>query len=331
MESNITKTLLFLLVFGAVLFIITHISEAIDIIYTTNIFFLIVASFFFIVSVIVWLFGWACLIKNTCNVKLVDSLSIGVASFYGSLTPVQIGAEALRSINLKRLYKIDYKTSISASMVAKGIKFFIIALFAIFLFFYYLTTTKPDISLIFYYLSGLFVILLACLLFLLPFNRAIGLSIAQLFNSLSQIRFLGFSKKLGNFFEEYTEYLNQTNIGLILIVFFFCLLSWTFEFLALYFCFLSLNLQIGLSQVLLLATLFAVLERNPLLPRGIGLVEISGYYILAMPSLIGSSFKIKEIVALIVVYDFVRLFLPTALSLFVSYPILKSLNNQKPK
>ena len=332
LESYFRKAILLLIIISAVLALFSSLSNAHFVLYDANLFLLALACILFIFSVIIWLFSWSYLIKKHIKLNFRKSIAAGVASFYGSLTPVQIGAEALRAINLKKIYGVSYSESISASMVAKGAKFFVIGIFAGLLLFFYVLGSKADLPLMLSYSSGFFVIALACLLFLLPMNKKTGLAMAKLFKSISEIKplHMQFLSKLSGFFESYSEYLSRTSLTTLAIVFMLCLFSWFLEIAALYFSFASLSIYLPLQQIFIFATLVAVLERNPILPRGIGLVEVIGYYFLAMPSLLGGvALKSAEIVAALIVYDFVRLILPTIASIAVSYPLLEMLEKQE--
>jgi uncharacterized protein (TIRG00374 family) len=306
-------------------------TEAHAVLLDTDAFFLIVGCLFFIISVLLWLFSWAYLLKKKALLPFRRAIAVGVASFYGSLTPVQLGAEALRSLNLKKIYGISYKDSVSAAMVSKGAKFLVIGLFATLFLLAYIAGSRLSVVLLAAYVSGLFVIALATSLFLLPLNRRIGHSISGMLARIShapipQFRLLG---NLSDFFRSYSDYLSRTPFSMLTKVFFLCLLSWLLEVAALYFSFASVSVFLPVVPLLVFATLVAVLERNPFLPRGIGLVEVLGYYFLAMPSFVsGITLQTSEIVAAIIVYDVVRLVVPTVFSMIISYPLIKMLERQ---
>lgn len=330
-KKAVLAVILFFVIFG--LGAATTLSGAHLVLLEINPVFFIFACLFFIVSVISWLFSWSYLIKKRANIRFVKTLGIGVASFYGSLTPVQIGAEALRSINLKKIYGISYNESISASMVAKGAKFFVIGFFATIFLLLYLAGSAFDIGLFTVYASGFLVIAFASILFLLPLNRDFGGKlVVSFFRGLSNLKkpSIGFLSRLADFFESYSDYLSKTSLFSLGVVLSLCIISWFFEVLALYFAFASLSVFLPIQAVLLFATLVAVLERNPFLPRGIGLVELVGYYFLAVPSLAGGAILTSSlIVASLVVYGFVRLVIPTLISIIVSYPLLRLLESQE--
>jgi len=76
--------------------------------------------------------------------------------------------------------------------------------------------------------------------------------------------------------------------------------------------------------------MISVLERAPLLPRGIGLVEIMAWHFLAFPELIaGITLSAAQIIALLAVYDLVRLVIPTLLSVLVWLASSKRLEKEK--
>jgi len=332
LDSYARKAIIFIILLFVVFGVGCTLTGASSVLLGVDAFFLLVACLFFVLSVIIWLFSWSYVIKKHTKLSFRKTIAVGAASFYGSLTPIQLGAEALRSLNLKKLYGINYNESISASMVVKGAKFFVIGLFAAVFLFSYILSSPLSIELVLGYASGFFVITLACMLFLLPINRAVGYSIAGFFAELSNLRLPFFSifAKLSDFFKSYSEYLSRTAASTLFVVFFLCVVSWLFEIAALYFSFAALSIFISMETILVFATLIAVIERNPLLPRGLGLVELVGYYFLAMPSLVsGIALTSSQIIAVIIVYDIVRLVVPTVFSIIISYPLLKMLEIQE--
>jgi len=286
-----------------------------------NITFFIVACVFFILSVFLWLISWGYLLKKQSKITYASLLAVGFSSLYGALTPVQIGADALRSIRLKELFGIPYSDSISASIIVKGIKFMILAILtsALLLLFMFMPQ-NPLFS--FSFLSGFVVVLLASLLFLLPLKQSYASAITRFFNSLAGT--IPFSGRVGVFFARYSGYIQKISAASFLTVLALAFFSWIFEFLALQFSFFSLGIFIPLHSLLLLAIIISVLERVPFLPRGIGLVEVAGYYVLAFPEFVaGAVLSAGEIIAVLIAYDLVRLVVPTLLSILVDLLFLK--------
>jgi len=172
----------------------------------------LLACLFFIFSVFLWVISWAYLIKkhsaNPPSPPYKSLLGIGFSSLYGAVTPVQLGADALRSLRLKQIFGIRYSESVSASMAVKGAKFLILALAtsAIMLIF-----LSRGIGPVFApaFLSGFAVVLLACFLFLAPMHRGLGVRISVFFGTLPAR--IPFAQRLSKFFTEYSAYLRRTS------------------------------------------------------------------------------------------------------------------------
>ena len=97
-----------------------------------------------------------------------------------------------------------------------------------------------------------------------------------------------------------------------------------FEFVALYFTFLSLGFFIAMFPLVVLFVIIAILERTPVLPRGVGLVEAAGFIFLSLPEFSMLSLTTAQIAAILVLFDIVRLLVPTIVSLIVSTVPLKA-------
>ncbi|MDO8627096.1 MAG: lysylphosphatidylglycerol synthase domain-containing protein, partial [Candidatus Diapherotrites archaeon] len=147
----------------------------------------------------------------------------------------------------------------------------------------------------------------------IPLKHSFGIRLAKFFSKLGKR--ISFFKKVASFFETYSNYLGRTNFSDLVFVFFLALISWFFEFLALHFTFLSLGIDFGIVNVLLLLVIVAVLERTPILPRGIGMVELIGFSFLSLPFISPIVLDVATIGALLIAYDFVRLVMPAVLSL----------------
>ncbi len=272
----------------------------------------IIASIFYILSVLTWLISWAYLIKKSDSVSYRALLGLGFASLYGALSPAQLGAEALRSLRLKEFYGVRYADSVSASLVAKGSKFLILALVALLSLLYFLNT-KTDPVFFFGFLSGLIVVVLIAILFLLPLQPRAALGFQRSLEKLSSP--LPLLAPVAKFFVHYSERLHRMRSEEFFLVLFLSALSWAFEFFALQYTFFSLGIVLSFHSLLVLMTMISVLERTPLLPRGIGLVEVVAWHFLAFPELIaGITLTAAQIVAVLALYDFVRLVIPTLLS-----------------
>ena len=293
----------FLIIF-AFLFLFSFFTNSFEKLLNANFYFLFFAVLSYLISIIVWIFAWSLLIKSKYKLSFRKLFNIGFSSIVGSFTPVQLGVEALRVLQLKKS-GVSIKDSIGASMLVKGSKFLIILLLAIFF-------SQPllNSNYFFWILAGLFVIFLATLLFLLPLIPFLGYKISKLFLSLSKIKYLNFLKKLSEYFLFYTDYLKNSANSLILIIFFLSTISWIFELLSLVFSFYSVGLLLKINILIYAAALISILERIPFLPRGIGLLEIICFYFFRTLNL-----KASIIGAALVIFTFSRLIFPVLLSL----------------
>ena len=301
----------------ALIGVLATLTSAWSILLQVNVFFLLIAAVFFLLNVFIWIISWAYLIKKKEKISSLNLLIIGFSAVFGALTPIQVGAEALRSIKLKEYFGVSYSESISASLINKGAKFLILAIFSSFIFLYLIVSgfSSGINPLIFFAFStGFFVVVLAAMLFLLPLNKEIGLSISKFFRKLNHFHSL-FSKA-GEFFENYSLYLSRKGTFSFIVVFVLAFFSWMAEFFALYFSFMSLNASLELYPMLLLLIIFSILERTPFLPRGIGLLELVGYNFLAFPIFSQTtSLTVSLIGGVLVVYNIVRIVIPTVLSI----------------
>ncbi len=322
MNKYLKGSIIFLILLFALLGIVVALTNALPTLNKINGNFFVLATLFFLISVFLWIISWAYLIRKHAPIPYIKLIAVGFGSLYGALTPIQLGSEALRSINLKQFFKVGYLDSVSASMIAKGAKFSILAIITAIVFLLFLIDTKMDPVLFLGFFSGFSVVILACILFLLPLKKNVGLKISSFFLFLA-----GYVKafsKLSDFFTNYSVYLKKTERRSFLIVFALAFFSWIFEFLALQFSFYALNIPLMLHSLLIFMVLVSVLERTPFLPRGIGLVEFVGYHFLAFPQLIaGTTLTIGEIGAALIVYDIVRLVIPTILSIFIAGFLIK--------
>ncbi|MFH1663652.1 MAG: lysylphosphatidylglycerol synthase transmembrane domain-containing protein [archaeon] len=275
----------------------------------------IIACFLFLFSVFIWLISWAYLIKKRSSVSYNNLFIIGFSSLYGALTPVQFGAEALRSMKLKSFFKIPYNESISSSMIVKGTKFIILAIFFIFILMFFISKAELSSVMFFALFSGFFVIAVAALFFVLPLSRRCNLVITSFFRFLSKnIPLFAYFEK---FFVAYSVNLRNLTLNSFMIVFAISIVSYLFEFLAFNFCFSSVGVLIDFVPLLVLFVVISVLERTPFLPRGIGLVEFVGLTFLSIPWFVNESLSLPEIGAVLIVFDFVRLVIPTIFSLII--------------
>ncbi|MFA4855256.1 MAG: flippase-like domain-containing protein [archaeon] len=326
MQKNIKSAFVILLALFALLVILAaffgalkHLSEAEPISF-------VLGALSFVASIIVWLASWAMLIKEG---QFSKKILTGFSCVFASLTPVQVGADAMRSLRMKKLFAVPYRETLAASMAVKGMKFLLIALVASASFF--LAMLNPGIEpwLKLTLLSGFAVVATAAALFLLPLSRRIGSRIAYFFEWLSHYlrqakrlgakrffpRLFALSKRLSGYFEHYSLYMREIPASKLALVALLALASIAFEFLAFAFCFASVNASIPLYSMVVLFSILAILEHVPFLPRGIGVVEIFGILFLSLESISAGSLSMPQVVAIIILFDFMRLVIPALLSL----------------
>ena len=312
---------LFILIFVG-LAVMAILTDATGVILEANPVFLAVACVFFIVSIVFWIIPWVLLLKRSRKFPFTTSLIMGFSCVYGALTPIQVGAEALRSIKAKELFNVSYSESISAAMIVKGMKFFLLAILASIVLVAILLETTLSILLFLGLLSGFCVIILAAALFLLPLNKKIGLGISIFFANLGKV-----IKPFGvleNYFYKYATYLEKIPKTKFIFVLILAGLSFVFEFFALFFTFISLGFFIALFPLAVLFVIISILERTPILPRGVGLVEAAGFIFLSLPEFSMLSLTTAQVAAILVLFDVVRLLIPTIISLIVSTIPLKN-------
>lgn len=310
MQKNIKKAFVILLAIFALLVILAIFFGAFESLSEAEPFSFALGALSFVASILVWLASWAMLIKKGSFSKKILA---GFSCVFASLTPVQVGADAMRSLRMKELFALPYRETIAASMAVKGMKFLLIALVASASFF--LAMLNPNIEpwLKLTLLSGFAVVAIAAALFLLPLSRRIGFRIAGFFEWLSL--YLKQAKRLSGYFEHYSLYIREIPASKLALVALLALASIAFEFLAFAFCFASVNASIPLYSMVVLFSILAILEHVPFLPRGIGVVEIFGILFLSLESISTGALSMPQVVAIIILFDFMRLVIPALLSL----------------
>ncbi len=316
MENFIKKSVVSLIFFIAVITVVLFWTNAHIELLKIDLLFFVLACIAFLFSVFVWLVSWAFLIRKHSSVSYQNLFIVGFSSLYGALTPVQFGAEALRSIKLKSFFQIPYNTSISSSMIVKGTKFIILAIFFLFILITFVSKAELDSTMFLALLSGFFGITIVILFFVLPLNKRFALMITSFFGFLSKN--IPLFAHLENFFEDYSKNLRQLTLKSFFIILFVSLISYFFEFFAFNLSFSSVNVSIDFVPLLVLFVIISVLERTPFLPRGIGLVEFAGLTFLSIPWFVNEQLSLPEIGAVLIIFDFVRLVIPTLFSLVIA-------------
>jgi len=278
--------------------------------------FFVAAACLYLASILVWVFSWGYLLKKRVTLSYRFPLLVGFSALYGSLTPGQLGADALRAHRMKKYANVPYKETLSAAFVSKGTKFLVLGFVGLAVLSYFLNT-KLDPLFFFGFAGGLFMVFLAAALFLFPLNASAAGTFAHFFARLTKkIPFLSGSS---TFFSNYRNALGKLPNETFFILLIFGALSLALEFFALQFTFFSLAIELSFHSLLLLAVLIFVLERTPFLPRGLGIVELAGYYFLAFPQLIaGITLTAAQIGAALTAFTVVRVVIPATVSLLVS-------------
>lgn len=314
----------------AVLGVFSSLTGSFNAIESANLFFLIAACIFFIVSILVWVFSWAFLLKKRANLPFKGVVFAGCCSVYGSLTPFQFGADALRALLLKDWFGASYSDSLAASMITKGLKFLLISVLAsvsmLLLFF-----SEASVFFKTAFFSGFIVIALAAALFLLPMNKKIGLKIAGIFSWLGKSwkKFLAGKK----FFEAYSAYLEGTSRKTLFAVFLVVGISLFLEFCSLFFSFQAAGAALPVGIMATLFVIAVVLDRAPFLPRGIGLVESIGFFFVSinLPAIAP-----EKIAAALFLFAIARIVVPTILSFLLyiacakKFSAVKNCKNSSP-
>ncbi|MFH1751739.1 MAG: lysylphosphatidylglycerol synthase transmembrane domain-containing protein [archaeon] len=317
MVSHLKKAFFVLIVVFVLLALFALFTNALSVLSLVEPWYFVLACISFLLSILVWVVSWAFLIRKEFKKagfgKLVFS---GFCAVYASLTPIQLGAEAVRVIFLKDFFGIPYTKGVSFSFIVKGLKFFLLALVAFIVILFFLLSVQLEFHYFVFLLLGFLVILAATAMFLLPLKKSFGLRIARIFAFFGKR--IKWFKKPENFFIQYSEYLKKISVSSLAVIFVLAIISWFFEFLALQFAFVSFNMWIPLHSVLVLFVLISILERVPFLPRGIGLVEFVGFAFMSVPEFISVTLYPQQIVAVIIVFDFARLVVPTVFSMFLN-------------
>ncbi len=308
-DSNLKKAFLFFLLLFILLSLFSYYTKAHLIFHTINLFFFSLSSFSILFSVFLWIFSWTIIL----NKKQSSLFKIGFFSAFASLTPIQLGADLMRAHYSKKVLNIPITKSLSASILVKGMKFAMVSILATFLLFSFFLKLQ-DSFLRLFFLLGFLIVFLATLLFILPINPRIANFFSKKFKNLN----FPLSKQLSQLFLDYPKHFHSISLSCLFLAIFFSLLSLLFEFLAFFFLFFSIQIPLSLLNILGLFIILSILERNPFVPKGIGLIETAGALFLALFEV-----PLAQIGVLIILYDFVRIFIPYSLSILV-YLLYKS-------
>lgn len=285
----------------------------------------VLASASFIISVILWTFAWAWLIKKEHSITYGDAMLVSFSSMFASFTPIQLGTDALRALLLKEHRNVPFSKGISASMLVKGLKFLALLIFSVFIVLFLITSTRLELPMVLCLLSGLAVVFLATLLFLLPLNKRAAMLISKIFRKFSSR--VKLFEKASEFFIGYSDYLKRGNSS-IAFLFVLCIAAWLFEFFAFALSLYSLNVAMPINSLVLLFVIIAVLERVPFTPRGLFLVEAASYILLSSRL---ANLAQAQIISFLAIFDFARLVFPTVLSLALFSMLHKNFGSKAKK
>lgn len=321
---KIAKGLITIIFLFAVIGAIGIYTKAIDVLVTIDLSYFLLAALAFVLSISIWIFSWGIIIRRHVKVPHDELQKIGFSALYGALTPIQLGAEALRAMHLKKDFGLGYTDAISSAMLAKGTKFLIIGIFGIIaLAMFYLNQVTFDPLLLLGLASGFFVIGLASFLFIAPLSRRLTRGIVKVFGKLS--KYIKFLENLCELFVKHSKFLRGISVKDYSVIFALNVLSFALEFSTIVFIFWAFGVSIDFLTALILVILIALLERTPILPRGIGLVEVVGIAILSVPFLVPIPTSLAVLGAIFIVFDVVRLLIPTGLSIFTNVICYKTI------
>jgi len=305
--------LILLFVLWGFLGITTEIST---IVYQIDIFSVIAAAVFYILSIILWLFGWAYLINKQNKTPFRSLVLSGFSSVYGSFTPLQIGTEYLRAINNKNFLGVRYSETLSASMVARGSKFLLLGLGAVIVFITLFQTANE--LFLWVYTAGMGIVLLLAVIFLLPLYPKLGRKFSKLIEKFLPKNSI--TSHVTNYFYNYSSYLGKVKPAGIFLVLILTVVQLYFELLAIDFSLRAFGVILPFAALFSFLVIVSILQRVPFLPMGVGLVELAGLYFLSVPELtLGTVIDNVTIAGTLIVYGFARILIPVLLSLIVSF------------
>jgi uncharacterized protein (TIRG00374 family) len=306
---SVINSFFVLLFVSALIAALIAFTNSMDILLSASLWFFLLACIAFLLSIAVWVFAWSFLVHVHAEVSFSKLFVIGFASLFASLTPIQLGAEAFRCLKAKEHLGVRYSLSLSCSMVVKGLKFLMLTLLASVVLASMLFTGTLSGIMLLGVISGFLIVLLAAFVFLMPFHRALGRHMLKLAHKLfARVRYL---KVLPEFFDNYAAFISKLPRHLTLLSAVMAFVSLMLEALALFFVFDALNISFSPTVILMLFVLVSLLDRTPVLPRGVGIVEITSFFFLSL-----ASFRLSaaQAGAIIVLYDLARLIVPVVVS-----------------
>lgn len=270
----------------------------------------------YLLSQLMWMDAWAVFLKHHAkNAGLWGLVKIGWASVCGSVTPLQLGSDALRVYYAKKFYGIRASTTLSAALFTKGLKFALVAVMSAGVLWWLSSSTALDQAHYAVLLSGF----AALSVIAFAFTAALSSRVSRLFQSL-----LGGAERIGvpragwlaGFFEKYYEVFKSTPNSVKAAAVFLVMASTALEFVAVVYSFESVGIRLGWDRFFVLFAVFQVLERVPFSPRGVGFVEFAAYLTFSADFFAQQQvFTLGVLGAALVVFSFVRVIIPTTFSL----------------
>jgi len=274
--------------------------------------FLLIAGGLYSASLFLWNAVWVFLVGQASEVRDFGSPSkqdacatgrtftISIASLIGILTPMNIGTDFLRSFYGKKHLGLELNSTAAASVLTREFKLHVTLLLVMFL-------AINSISFQENYIKTL-VIPVASVLFLLAILSSLKANFAGRLTRRMKIGDISAAiRKL------------KLRLGLVkrCLIYSAFAIGFVLEWLSLHLCFLSLNLKPTLSATSVLFVLLYFLSRTPFIPQGLGVVEVSGFALLKTMEM-----STAQMGALLVMWDFLRIFIPIVLSIAFSFNLI---------
>lgn len=225
------------------------------------------------------------------------TFAISMVSLIGILTPMNIGTDFLRSFYGKRYLGLPLKVTAAGSVLTREFKLHVTLLLVVCLVISSVSVQENFIKTL--------IIPVATVIFLLAILYSLRTNFAG---------HLAKRLKIGDI----SEVIRKLNLRLApakrCLIYSAFATGFVLEWLSLHLCFLALNLKPTLSMTFVLFALLYFLSRTPLIPQGLGVVEVSGFALLRMMAI-----STAQMGALLVMWDFLRIFIP--IGLYIAFSI----------
>ena len=230
----------------------------------------------------------------------VQAFSLSMASLSGLLTPMNIGTDILRSLFGLRYLGLPLSLTATASVLTRICKLQVTLFLMIFAAVLFARTQKNYLNALIAAAAGSVLLLIFLYLMTMDSSRRISQRL-----------------KIGDLATPIKVVNGKLNLTKRSFIYLMMTLQFVLEWLALHVCFLALELRIPLITSFILYILLYFLSRIPFVPQGLGVVEAGGYAVL-------KTMKVSEaqIGALLVVWGFLRIFIPLVLSIAFSTELM---------